>query len=71
MNIGKGKKMLSPELYGLLLTAAVLAIVVCILALERFKMKAKQHTRRIMKVCSAEPAVNETDSIKKGGSQGI
>ena len=63
--------MLSPELYGLMLTAAVLAIVVCILALERFKMKAKQYTRRTMKICPAEPAGIETDSIKKGGSQGI
>jgi len=63
--------MLSPVLYGLLLTAAILAIVVCILALERFKMKAKPPIRQIVKICPAEPAVIETDSIKKGGSQGI
>jgi hypothetical protein len=63
--------MLSPELYGLLLTAAVLAMVVCILALERLKMKANLKTRQIMKSCPAEPTVIETDSIKKGGSQGI
>lgn len=63
--------MLSPLLYGLLLTAAVLAIVVCILALERFKMKAKLPIRQIVKICPVEPAVIETDSIKKGGSQGI
>ena len=63
--------MLSPELYGLLLTGAVLAIVVCILVLERFKMKAKLPTRQIMKICPAKPAVIESDSIKKGGSQGI
>jgi len=52
----KGKKMLSPELYGLLLTAAVLAIVVCILALERFKMKAKLQTREMVKICPAPPS---------------
>jgi hypothetical protein len=34
-------------------------------------MKAKQHTRRFMKICPAEPAGIETDSMKKGGSQGI
>jgi hypothetical protein len=63
--------MLSPELYGLLLTAAVLTVVVCILALERFKLKAKQHTRQMIKTCPVESAVIETDGIKKGGSQGI
>jgi hypothetical protein len=63
--------MLSPELYGLLLTAAVLAIVVCILALERYKMKPRQHTQKMMKICPVEPAVFENDGIKKGGSQGI
>jgi hypothetical protein len=34
-------------------------------------MKTKLPTRQIMKICPAEPAVIETDSIKKGGSQGI
>jgi hypothetical protein len=63
--------MLSPELYGLLLTAAVLAIVVCILALERFRMKPKHPTRQMMKICPAEPDVIETDRTIKGGSQGI
>ncbi|MGB5421028.1 MAG: hypothetical protein WBN03_02645 [Desulfobacterales bacterium] len=63
--------MLSPELYGLLLTAAVLAIVVCILVLERYKMKAEQHIRQMMKICPVEPAVIGNDGIKKGGSQWI
>lgn len=63
--------MLSPELYGLLLTAAVLAIVVCILALERFKMRSKRPTRQMMKICPAEPGVIQTATIMKGGSQGI
>ncbi|MEN8808415.1 MAG: hypothetical protein ABF291_13115 [Desulfobacterales bacterium] len=52
--------MLSPELYGLLLTAAVLTIVVCILALERFKMKAKLQTREMMKTCPAPPSSKPT-----------
>jgi hypothetical protein len=34
-------------------------------------MKAKQYTRRTIKIRAAEPAGIETDSIKKGGSQGI
>jgi hypothetical protein len=67
----EGNEMLSPELYGLLLTVAVLVIVVCILAFERYKMKTKLPTRQIMKICTAEPAGIEADSIKKGGSQGI
>jgi hypothetical protein len=63
--------MLTPELYGLLLTAAVLAIVVCILVLERYKMRAERHIRQMMKICPVEPVVIGTDGIKKGGSQGI
>ena len=62
---------MSIELYGLLLTAAVLVIVACILALERFKMRAKQPNREMAEICLAGPAVIEADSIIKGGSQGI
>ncbi|MGD8337556.1 MAG: hypothetical protein PVG81_09250 [Desulfobacterales bacterium] len=52
--------MLRPELYGLLLTAVVLAIVVCILALEKLKMKAKLQTREMMKISPAPPSSKPT-----------
>jgi hypothetical protein len=56
----EGKKMLRPELYGLLLTAVVLAIVVCILALEKLKMKAKLQTREMIKISPAPPSSKPT-----------
>lgn len=63
--------MLSPELYGLLLAAAVLAIIGCILALERFKMKVNKLNDEMIEIYPPEPAVVEPGTITKGGSQGI
>jgi hypothetical protein len=54
-------KMLSPELYGVSLAVAVIAVVVLILALERFSIRASHP------LGDAIGAVKKT----KGGSQGI
>jgi hypothetical protein len=39
--------------------------------LEKFELTAKQPTGRMKKIFPSESTGIETDSIKKGGSQGI
>ncbi|MFZ0242552.1 MAG: hypothetical protein WAL90_12975 [Desulfobacterales bacterium] len=63
--------MVISELYGVFLAAAVLAVVIFILALERFKMKTGSSHREKVKALPDEVAVIKPAAIIKGGSQGI